>query len=60
MTEADIEKSIEPFFTTKAKGLGMGLALTKQFVNQNSGKMEFESRKNEFTTIRVVFEEDIG
>lgn len=60
MTEADIEKCIEPFFTTKAKGLGMGLALTKQFVNQNSGKMEFESRKNEFTTIRVVFEEDIG
>lgn len=60
MTDAEIEKCIEPFFTTKAKGLGMGLALTKQFVNQNSGKIEFESRKNEFTTIRIVFEEDIG
>lgn len=60
MTDADIEKCIEPFFSTKAKGLGMGLALTKQFINQNSGKIEFESRKNEFTAIRVVFEEDIG
>ncbi|MBP7278939.1 MAG: transporter substrate-binding domain-containing protein [Sedimentibacter sp.] len=59
MTEAEIEKCIEPFFSTKAKGLGMGLALTKQFVNQNSGKMEFESRKNEFTSIRLLFEEDI-
>jgi len=59
MTDAEIEKCIEPFFTTKAKGLGMGLALTKQFVNKNSGKLEFESCKNEFTTIRIVFEEDI-
>jgi polar amino acid transport system substrate-binding protein len=59
MTDAELEKCIEPFFTTKAKGLGMGLALTKQFINQNSGKMEFESCKNEFTTIRIIFEEDI-
>ena len=59
MTDAELKKCIEPFFTTKAKGLGMGLALTKQFVNQNLGKLEFESRKNEFTTIRIVFEEDI-
>lgn len=59
MTDAEIEKCMEPFFTTKAKGLGMGLALTKQFINQNSGKLEFESHKNEFTIIRMVFEEDI-
>lgn len=58
MTESEIEKCIEPFFTTKAAGLGMGLALAKQFVNENSGKMEFESRKNEFTSIRMIFEED--
>lgn len=59
MTEGEIEKCIEPFFTTKAKGLGMGLALTKQFVNENSGKLEIESCKNEFTYIRMIFEEDI-
>jgi polar amino acid transport system substrate-binding protein len=57
MTEGEIEKCIEPFFTTKAKGLGMGLALTKQFVNENSGKLELESRKNEYTYIRMIFEE---
>ena len=59
MTDAEIEKCMEPFFSTKVKGLGMGLALTKQFINQNSGKLEFESRKNEFTIIRMVFEEDV-
>jgi nitrogen fixation/metabolism regulation signal transduction histidine kinase len=59
MTESEIGKSIEPFFTTKAKGLGMGLAITKQFVNENSGKLEFESRKNEYIYIRMIFEEDV-
>lgn len=59
MDESEMEKCIEPFFTTKAKGLGMGLALVKQFVNENSGRMDFESCKNEFIVIRMIFEEDI-
>ncbi len=59
MTENELEKCMEPFFTTKATGLGMGLALTRQFVYENAGKLEFESDKNEFTTIRMVFEEDM-
>lgn len=59
MTESELEKCMEPFFTTKANGIGMGLAVTRQFVYENSGKLELESSKNEFTTIRMVFEEDI-
>lgn len=59
MTDSEIEKCFDPFFTTKAKGLGMGLALTKQFVNENSGRLHIRSVKNEFTTIQVVFEEDV-
>lgn len=58
MTESDVEKCADPFFTTKKSGLGMGLALTKQFVNENSGKIEFESRLCEYTKIRMIFEED--
>jgi|GEM_PF-453655 len=60
MTENELEKCMEPFFTTKASGLGMGLALTQQFVYDNSGKLEFESGKNEYTVIRMIFEEDIA
>ncbi|HHZ02439.1 MAG TPA: transporter substrate-binding domain-containing protein [Tissierellia bacterium] len=56
--ESDIEKCLDPFFTTKATGLGMGLSLTKQFVEDNFGKIEIESRKNQYTIIRMIFEED--
>ncbi|WP_312700963.1 transporter substrate-binding domain-containing protein [Sedimentibacter sp.] len=59
MTESELEKCIEPFFTTKAKGLGMGLALVKQFVNENSGRMDLESCKDEYIVIKMIFEEDI-
>jgi len=59
MTESELEKCMEPFFTTKANGIGMGLAVTRQFVYENSGKLELESSKNEFTAIRMVFEGDI-
>lgn len=59
MTEYELEKCMEPFFTTKASGLGMGLAVTRQFVYESSGKLEFESSKNKYTIIRMVFEEDM-
>lgn len=59
MNESEIEKCFDPFFTTKEKGLGMGLALTKQFINENSGRLYIKSTKNEFTTIQIVFEEDL-
>ncbi|NLJ58190.1 MAG: transporter substrate-binding domain-containing protein [Tissierellia bacterium] len=58
MDENDIERCIDPFFTTKATGLGMGLSLTKQFVEDNSGKLEIESLINEYTIIRMIFKED--
>ena len=59
MSEDDVVKCTEPFFTTKKTGTGMGLALAKQFVQENAGQFEIESTPGAFTAIRMIFEEDI-
>jgi signal transduction histidine kinase len=41
----------EPFFTTRQEGTGLGLAIAKRYVEQNSGKLEIESRPGG-TTVR--------
>lgn len=52
--EKDIEKIFEPLFTTKAKGIGLGLALTKQTIEAHQGRIEVESSINKGTTFRVL------
>ena len=59
MSESAVQKCTEPFFTTKKTGTGMGLALAKQFVQENAGQFEIESTPGAYTAIRMIFEEDI-
>ena len=59
MSESAVQKCTEPFFTTKKTGTGMGLALAKQFVQENAGQFEIESTPGAHTAIRMIFEEDI-
>lgn len=39
----DLPKILEPFFTTKARGLGLGLAMAQVLAVQNGGTMEVRS-----------------
>jgi two-component system nitrogen regulation sensor histidine kinase GlnL len=43
-----------PFFTTKARGTGLGLALARHFVTQHGGVLQVESRSGHGTRIRVL------
>ncbi len=51
--EDNLDKIFEPLFTTKPKGIGLGLAITKRLVEQNGGKIEIASQTGQGTTFTV-------
>lgn len=50
---ADVGQVFKPFFTTKAKGLGLGLPLVRRVVERLGGKVELESTNGQGTTVRL-------
>lgn len=55
MDECELKRAAEPFFTTKSKGTGIGLAVTRQHVIENNGTMTIDSEKNKYTKITLAF-----
>jgi two-component system nitrogen regulation sensor histidine kinase GlnL len=51
--EAVLPQVTTPFFTTKASGTGLGLALSRHFVALHGGALQIESRPGEGTLVRV-------
>jgi signal transduction histidine kinase len=48
-----MEKIFEPLYTTKNKGIGLGLAVSKNLVEVNGGIIEVESREGQGTTFTI-------
>jgi PAS domain S-box-containing protein len=54
ISPADIEKIMNPFFTTKSKGTGLGLSVCNQIINLYKGEINIESEKGIGTIVTVV------
>jgi signal transduction histidine kinase len=57
--EENLQKIFEPLFTTKSKGIGLGLSITKNIVESHGGEMKVESELNEGATFIVRLPESV-
>ena len=46
-----LRQCMEPFFTTKASGTGLGLALCRQYMQENGGSLSISSVEGQSTTV---------
>ena len=49
------EKIFEPYFTTKSSGTGLGLAMSKQIIQQYKGTILVESQVDKGTLFTIEF-----
>jgi len=50
----NINKLFQPLFTTKAKGIGLGLVVSKRLTEGNGGRIDVESRLGKGTTFKLL------
>ncbi len=53
MNKESLKRLYEPFYTTKAKGTGLGLTVCYQIVNLHKGAIDITSEENKTTTVTV-------
>lgn len=53
--EEALNKIFIPFFTTKKKGSGIGLSLSKQIMRRHKGNIQVKSVLNEGTVFKLIF-----
>jgi PAS domain S-box-containing protein len=50
----ELERALEPFFTTKSKGTGLGLTICRDIVRLHGGDLAINSRLGEGTTVTIT------
>lgn len=53
MDKKTLDKVDEMFYTTKEKGTGLGVALSKEIINLHGGDMKYTSVKGKYTTVTI-------
>ncbi len=53
ISEENMSKIFEPLYTTKERGIGLGLVISKTLVEANGGSMQVKSKEDEGSTFTV-------
>ena len=48
-----LKKIFAPYYTTKEKGVGLGLAITQKIIQAHEGTLEVQSLENQGTTVTI-------
>jgi two-component system sensor histidine kinase HydH len=57
---ADLKRVFDPFFTSKSTGTGIGLSISKRFVEALKGTIELENREAGGTLVRITLPEYVA
>jgi signal transduction histidine kinase len=55
MTSDQLDRAFKPFYTTKTKGLGVGLPLAKRIIERFGGSISISSEPSRGTTVLLQF-----
>jgi signal transduction histidine kinase len=55
MDRATLRRAFEPFFTTRPRGTGLGLAVVREVVESHGARVRVISRPGRGTTVRLTF-----
>ncbi len=55
ISQEDLQRVFEPFFTKKSKGTGLGLVICKELVNLHNGEIYVDSEEGTGTSVSIVF-----